>query len=104
MEWFGRGAAVDMSPDSRQLAYYLDGASQQDSDFYVMINVHWEDAQFRIQKFRPRSWKVAVDTARQSPQDICEPGQGTPVMGPNYTVRGRSIVVLIRDRGASGRR
>ena len=87
-----------MSPDSRQLAYYLDGASQHDDDFYVMINAHWDDAPVQIQKFQPGQWKLVVDTARKSPADICEPGDETPVMGPQYTVRARSIVVLLRPR------
>ena len=73
--WFGREAEVDLSPESRQLAYFLNGASQQDDDFYVMINAHWEDALFRIQKFQPNAWKLAVDTARKSPSDISEPGE-----------------------------
>lgn len=101
VEWFGRGPHVDLSPESRQLAYYLNGASQADDDFYVMINSHWEDAQFQIQRFQPNRWKLVVDTARKSPADISEPGQETPVLGPRYTVRARSIVVLIKPRQRS---
>ncbi len=98
VQWFGQGPQVDMSADSRHLAYYLDGASQHDNDFYVMINAHWEDAPFQIQKFQPGRWKMAVDTARKSPADICEPGDESPVMGPLYTVRARSVVILLGSR------
>ncbi len=102
VQWFGQGPEVDKSVESRQLAYYLDGASQRDDDFYVMINAHWEDAPFSIQKFQPGQWKLVVDTARKSPADILEPGEERPVMGPSYTVRARSIVVLLRPRRPAG--
>lgn len=96
--WFGKEKDVDMSPDSRHLAYFLDGASRQDDDFYVMINAHWEDAWFAIQKFQPSRWKRLVDTARRSPFDICEPGREPPVTAPQYRVEARSVVVLGRPR------
>ena len=38
----GRGPTVDMGPDSRTLAFCLHGASQQDTDLYVMINASGE--------------------------------------------------------------
>ena len=68
VRWYGTGRNVDMSPESRALAYCLDGASQQDVDFYVMINGHWEDAQFQIQEYRAGAWKLVVDTALQQPR------------------------------------
>jgi glycogen operon protein len=95
VRWFGRSADVDMSPASRQFAYFLRGDSQQDEDLYVMINAHWEDALFEIQQFQHNAWKLVVDTARKSPLDIYEPGQEPPVMAPGYTVRARSVVVLV---------
>ena len=33
-----------------------------------MINAHWEDAPFSIQKFQPGQWKLVVDTALQEPR------------------------------------
>ncbi len=100
VQWFGTGPQADLSTDSRHLAYYLSGVSQQDDDIYVMINAHWEDTQFQIQKFQMGRWKLAVDTACKSPADICEPGEELPVMSPLHVVRARSIVVLIGKRQA----
>ena len=87
-----------MSPDSRQLAYFLDGQSQQDDDLYVMINAQWKPARFKIQKFQPEGWNRVVDTSLRSPFDICEPGREPPTNDPDYRVQPRSIVVLRRSR------
>jgi isoamylase len=94
VRWFGVNADVNFSADSRQLAYYLDGTSQRDVNLYVMINADWRDHVFEIQRFQPAYWRRVVDTARESPEDILEPGHERPVPGRQYTVRGRSIVVL----------
>ena len=50
MHWYGVDGPVDFSPESRTLAYCLRGQSQNDNDLYVMINAHWEDADFAIQE------------------------------------------------------
>ena len=76
IRWYGTGRHVDMSSESRALAYCLDGASQQDVDFYVMLNGHWEDAQFQIQEYRAGAWKLVVDTACHSPENF-RAGRGT---------------------------
>jgi isoamylase len=85
IRWYGTGRNVDMSPASRRLAYCLGGASQKDVDFYVMINAHWEDALFEIQEFQDGTWKRVVDTARESPYDVCAPGEEIPIQEPRYT-------------------
>ncbi|MCF6211814.1 MAG: hypothetical protein L3J88_05025 [Gammaproteobacteria bacterium] len=40
-------------------------------------------------------WLRVIDTARQSPHDIMGPGKEVPVQGMDYTLRARSVVVLI---------
>jgi glycogen operon protein len=96
IRWYGRGQQVDMSYESRQLAYYLDGGSQDDADLYVMINTHWEDQRFEIHEFDRRGWKRVVDTSQSSPEDIVEAGDEPEVASNWYLVRGRSVVVLLR--------
>ena len=44
--WYGVGPTVDLSHDSRSLAFCLHGASQGDDDIYVMINAYWEELEF----------------------------------------------------------
>jgi glycogen operon protein len=98
VRWYGSGQSVDMSHQSRHLAFYLDGTSQDDVDLYVMINAHRKDRRFEIQEFGSGRWKLVVDTSRGSPQDILAPGQESVVSSKDYTVRARSVVVLMRER------
>jgi isoamylase len=98
VHWYGVGPAVDMADHSRSLAFYLDGASQQDVDLYVMINAYWEDLTFTVQEGQAGHWRRVVDTALESPADFCEPGAEVPLTSADYVVRGRSVVALVRPR------
>ena len=94
ISWYGVGPTVDLSTDSRSLAFCLRGASQGDDDIYVMINAYWEALPFRIQEGEPRDWLRIVDTGLPSPADFLEPG--LPMQSAVYEVAPRSVVVLVR--------
>ena len=94
ISWYGTGPEVDLSPDSRSLAFCLHGASQGDVDIYVMINSYWEKLQFQIQEGAPQNWARIVDTDLPSPHDFSE--CGLPLQQSMYQVAARSIVVLVR--------
>jgi len=94
ISWYGVGPMVDLSPDSRSLAFCLHGASQADDDIYVMINAYWQALRFQIQEGAPQEWVRIVDTALPSPFDFSE--SGVPLTQSVYEVAPRSIVVLVR--------
>ncbi len=94
ISWYGVGPEVDLSPDSRSLAFCLHGASQDDDDIYVMINAYWQELRFQIQEGRPEDWVRVVDTSLPSPYDFSE--DGLPLQGLVHQVAPRSIVVLVR--------
>ena len=96
ISWYGVGLTVDLSPDSRSLAFCLHGASQTDDDIYVMINAYWQALQFQIQEGAPQDWVRIVDTDLPSPADFSE--RGLPLQQSTYQVGARSIVVLVRPR------
>jgi len=96
VSWYGVGHTVDLSPDSRSLAFCLHGASQSDDDVYVMINAYWEDLPFRIQEGTPQDWLRIVDTDLPSPDDFSE--SGLPLQQSIYQVAPRSTVVLVRSK------
>ncbi len=98
VRWHGTGPDIDMSFESRQLAFYLDGAAEDDADLYVMINAHWRDETFVVQQPDLRGWRLIVDTSRDSPDDFIEPEQAQPLPSKDLVVKGRSIVVLVRPR------
>lgn len=95
VRWHGVGPEPDRSPDSHSLAFYLHGASQQDQNIYVMINAWWHDLVFTVQEGRLEGWLRVIDTARPSPDDILAPDEEAPLQGMDYTVKARSVVVLI---------
>jgi len=96
ISWYGVGPVVDLSPDSRSLAFCLCGASQADDDIYVMINAYWQELQFQIQEGAPQDWIRIVDTGLPSPDDFSE--YGLPLQQSIYRVAPRSIVVLVRAK------
>ena len=96
VSWYGVGPTVDLSHDSRSLAFCLHGASQGDDDIYVMINAYWEELEFQIQEGTAQEWKRIVDTALPSPDDFSD--HGVPLEQAKYIVAPRSIVVLARHK------
>ncbi len=101
VSWYGVGHDSDLADNSRSLAFALHGASQQDNDIYVMINAYWEELTFEIQEGVANTWRRVVDTSLDSPSDILEPGNESPLQSMSYHVPGRAIVVLIRDKEGS---
>jgi glycogen operon protein len=97
VHWFGSGPDVDWSHESRHFAYFLDGRSEQDQDLYVMVNADWREQVFHIQRYDDSRWKLAVNTALETPNDIHERGAEPAIRSPRVEVAARSIVVLVSD-------
>ncbi len=97
VHWYGVGPEVDSAHHSHTLAYCLHGASQGDQDIYVMINAYWQDLLFTIQEGAFDEWRRVVDTSLESPADILNPGHEELLPSLLYSVKARSLVVLIRS-------
>ena len=96
VKWYGVGKGVDWSYESHSLAFYLHGASLNCSDLYVMLNAYWEPLTFTIQEGTPTEWKRIVDTYQDSPDDFVDPATAPALSSLSYTVRPRSVIVLLR--------
>ena len=81
-------------PNARSLAYTLAGFEGA-ADLHVMLNMYWEDLEFELPTLNERRWYRAIATAEASPNDIVKRGEEAKVDGNVYTVKNRSIVVLI---------
>jgi glycogen operon protein len=63
---------------------------------------------FRIQHGEARAWRRVVDTGLESPEDTVEPHAAPYLSALEYAVKGRSVVVLMKqgvaplEAGASG--
>ncbi len=99
--WYGVGHDADWGDESQQLAYCLHGASQGDRDLYVMLNAGAADLKFKVQEGRASEWARVVDTAQPSPQDFVFEDQAVRLRSLGCTVRARSVVVLVRERGTT---
>ena len=94
IRWFGPQGVADLAQPL--VAFCLRGESQADDDLYVMINGSADAVSFVVQD-APGPWRVAVDTARPSPDDI-ELDRPRELRSPSRVVEARSIVVLVRPR------
>ncbi len=94
ISWHGtRIGSPDWSPSSRVLAYTLAGLDGQ-PDIHVIMNMYWEPLEFELPKMVDGGWYRTVDTALDSPNDICEPGNERVIAGATYRAQGRSVVVM----------
>lgn len=92
VRWYGPDGAVDLSYQSRTLAYYLSCIEDRDEDLYVMINSSDRQVVFKIQVDDSRDWRLCIDTSlsesvRQEPQQI---------IPASYELSPRSVAVLVR--------
>jgi glycogen operon protein len=97
VHWYGVGPSTDLGDDSHSLTFALRGASEGDSDLYVMINAYHEPLTFTIQEGSPGRWRRAIDTGLPGPDDIDHPDRGPLVPSCEYRVQARSVVVLARE-------
>jgi isoamylase len=71
-------------------------AIPQDNDIYVAINAYWDALPFAVPPASGgKSWKVAINTSMQSPEDIFDGEGGPQVNSREVIVGGRSIIVLV---------
>jgi glycogen operon protein len=80
---------------SRTLAFTLGGEAPLEADIHVMMNMDDSPHDFAVPIVGDRTWFRFADTAKASPDDICEAGTEIPFEGDRCTVEGRSIVILV---------
>jgi len=102
--WFGPSGPPDLSEGSKQLAWYLDGASENDDDIYVMVNGGEVSVEFLVREGSPDQWMETIDTSAESPGDIFSASQATPLKSEICRVVEQSIVVLVRKNGLRANR
>lgn len=80
----------DMSYNSHSLAIELESDSYC---LYIAINAFWEKLVFELPD--KKEWKCLVDTSQVSPQDIVEEENAKIITESQYTVKSRSLIILI---------
>ncbi len=81
-------------PGARALAFTLAGFDHE-HDLHVMMNMYWDKLTFDLPRLEGRTWYIAVDTGKASPQDISQFGREPRFTDKSYQVRDRSVAVLL---------
>jgi glycogen operon protein len=104
IQWHGvRLNEPDWGEASRSLAYTVRSLSGR-SLFHLIANAFWEPLGFELPEppgGRGSGWRLLIDTARDAPDDIAEPGRASLVPDDRYLVQPRSVVLLLAQGGES---
>jgi glycogen operon protein len=86
----------DWTTESRTVALHL-VRTKADEDIYLAANAHWEAREFELPLLGPgRRWRLFLDTTREPPDDIAEPGAEPPLQeASTYKLGPRSLIVLV---------
>ncbi len=99
IEWHGvRLAAPDWSVSSHSLAVTMRFSSKA-LILHWLLNAYWQPLSFELPAlpagFGP--WRRAVDTSRDSPEDMCLGAEASQVSAAAIIVEPRSCIVLLSD-------
>ena len=99
--WHGPGSgSPDWSENSHCIACCINGSStdngDRDSDLFMAFNASLYNKKFTIPPApSEKPWRLKIDTARPSPEDILPDDIAAILEGTTYLVRRFSSVVLI---------
>jgi glycogen operon protein len=79
---------------ARLLAFTVAGIAADEPDLHAILNMSEEALELELPELPGRAWRLAVDTARASPDDIVAPDRQRPLSERVCVAAPRSIVVL----------
>ena len=81
-------------PESHTLGFTLAGTKADEEDLQVLMNMGDKPQSFRLRAVEGLSWYPALDTTRETPQDILTRDKQQPWSQDSYPVAAYSLVVL----------
>jgi isoamylase len=88
-------------PEARELAFTLAGRVPGEPALHVMLNMADGPRGFRLPPPPAGHWRLLVDTAAETPEDLPDPAGQGPLKTEQLRVEGRSLVVLEADTPAA---
>jgi glycogen operon protein len=94
--WHGvqPGAPPWNDPDARFIGFTLAGSTADEEDLHVLINMSDRSESMKLPLIPGRRWHLAVDTGRETPDDVVPKEAQTAWTAPRYLSQPRSVVVL----------
>lgn len=89
VQWFGTTGALSFNKNQMNFAWFLSGKEFNETDLYVMVNMHWETQIFSFMK--SGSWKLLINTANE---DAFECSKNKCCTSNTINVAGRSIMIF----------
>ncbi|MBX9692390.1 MAG: hypothetical protein K2Z81_08405 [Cyanobacteria bacterium] len=98
--WHGvRLHQPDSGADSHSLAFTLELPSANEQ-LHVILNACWEELEFELPELGSgKLWKRIVDTSLSPPLDISILSDAAVITKSTYSVKPRSNVILLADKG-----
>lgn len=81
-------------PEARVLAFTLVEASEQDRDLHIMLNMADAKVDMELPVLKNGGWRLAIDTAKNFPDNAILPEDQVPYRGQSYPVEPKSVVVM----------
>jgi len=96
ISWHGADGETPDWHDARGqlLAFTLAAVEPDEADLHVIMNMSAEALDMRLPPLGERQWRLAIDTARRSPDDSHPPATQIAVVDQRIAVSARSVVVF----------
>jgi glycogen operon protein len=94
--WHGAGLKDPawLDPEARFLGFTLAGLDDAEEDLHVLLNMSDEAVTVRLPLISGRSWHLAVDTSRITPDDVVAPEKQHVYDSREYRVGARTVVAF----------
>ena len=96
IDWHGKKLDTPPwdKPQAQYLAFTLNDPEKDHAVLHIMLNMSQKQTRMEIPDSTNGHWCLAVDTARKAGRDIIPLERQRAMKKPQYTVKGRSVVVL----------
>jgi isoamylase len=101
IKWFAPSGASTGWADQRQKSFACLILGQTEPDLFLLFNADTRSVDFSIPALPAgKIWRLAVDTSRTSPDDLCDPGKEPSLQGQiGFRLEPRSSAILLTDEG-----